>query len=733
MKKKTMKNVLISSFVLACCTCAAVGLSTADITASAATAVNTTFAMEAGASLKLMQGDNGIRFKVKMDATTAENITSDDNVSLHFAIMPIKMYEAVTAGTDGYTKGAYETADCTKISVDEEKLYVSGEYTYANGVVNQLLDENRKTNYVAVAYIDNNGIYEYATVDATQTLGKAYDLANSTLMEEGYTQDVLSYYDWLGTADYPVVLVDDTVASKYVAYSATNDALKGLTVQYADNVTADLSSLTNATGVKIVTYYAADTTTVLKREIVAGTQATQAPTLATGTVEANGWKSTMTGNWADAEGTVNALNDITQSINLYPECTKVRYADVTFTCEISGKEDTATQRFYQGGDPVAVPAGFTLPADSISESDEYFHKRVWTLDGNEVASFAAIDESTEAALTYKVKFVNDTTAPRGIGTTEAFDNAAHLNVNSATDVRGSYNFATSANVSIAVDDQALKATYTQSSSYTYLGVKIKHVEAGQRYVIGFDAASSIGANNYAVWVSPDGFVKDTNRYGNSAVSEREFAGNGTLLSQVKANTGSGYLFSFTAGNVTAANRMDLHIRKNKNTATDTLTIDNFFCMKYEDYFNADFYAEHFGGQVSKYYVQSKTACTFVLHDVAGQEGFQLTSNDTSTNGIALNIGAVKVGDTVTVSFKTTETDKNNWALGLNNNNTYTSGSSAIGGGSFALPTITNGAVTKTYTITAAADAAWFVIRKQAASSGKSAIFYDFNVTITPAA
>ncbi len=283
-----------------------------------------TFSMDVGSALKLSD-TNGIRFKVTLSREYAAVIKENENVTLHFSIMPEKMYQAISAGTDGFERGNYaapaESGQCTRVDVeDESNVYLKDGMFHAHGCVTSLKERNRKTNYTAIAYIKQDGkVVRYATHDLLSVRGKAYDLANSTLLMEGYTEDVMRYYPWLGEENYPVVLIDEGKKSAFERYGETYEEIKNLHVQCADYVgTLSTAEYPNATTVKIVAYYTHEGQ-LLKREILNGSTAVNQPTLAAETVDIGGVKYTTAGTWVTELGgrTLADLENVSQSISVY--------------------------------------------------------------------------------------------------------------------------------------------------------------------------------------------------------------------------------------------------------------------------------------------------------------------------------------------------------------------------------------------------------------------------------
>ena len=193
------------------------------------------FEMEYGAQLKLT-GD-GMRFIVKMGSNKYEKIVGSDDITLSFLIAPKSYFDAVDEGANA---GKYENLS-KKIQIDipDEKIYTHDGYYYANGVI-QNLDENNNPalkngsqydyEFVATAMIkDKTGATEteYAAFnggDMANNTRTQYDIIQAAVLNED--KDVASalmnsetspYKSWFGTDAHPLRV--DTV-EKYELYKA---------------------------------------------------------------------------------------------------------------------------------------------------------------------------------------------------------------------------------------------------------------------------------------------------------------------------------------------------------------------------------------------------------------------------------------------------------------------------------------------------------------------------------
>lgn len=153
-----------------------------------------------GTSLKLNAG-GGLRFIVKMNAAAKKYIKDDD------ANDEVKL--VVRVGAVKYFGEKWLNCE-----VDEEKLYrVDGdEAWYANVCLTKVLEQNRKLDYTARAYI-YSGKTEAKVSDYNENArGNFYDVATAALLDtkQEYTQQILSLenYSWLGADETFPLYID---------------------------------------------------------------------------------------------------------------------------------------------------------------------------------------------------------------------------------------------------------------------------------------------------------------------------------------------------------------------------------------------------------------------------------------------------------------------------------------------------------------------------------------------
>lgn len=153
-----------------------------------------------GTSLKLNAG-GGLRFIVKMNAAAKSYIKDDD------ANDEVKL--VVRVGAVKYFGEKWLNCE-----VDEEKLYrVDGdEAWYANVCLTNVLEQNRKLDYTAQAYIYSGKTEAKVSDYNVNARGNFYDVATAALLDtkQEYTQQILSLenYSWLGADETFPLYID---------------------------------------------------------------------------------------------------------------------------------------------------------------------------------------------------------------------------------------------------------------------------------------------------------------------------------------------------------------------------------------------------------------------------------------------------------------------------------------------------------------------------------------------
>lgn len=222
----------IKKFLIFLCACFALAAACLALTAGKTTAhAEGVFEMVNGASVKFADDNSGIRFRVKMDAAKYAEIYENDNVELKFIITSKANFE--TAKSSG---GNYMGIDKKQVAdVDEAKIYKDGDYYYANGCLTKVRENNRTVELVAIAVeVINNNLYTYASEGEIGATGKLYDCLNQALLatSKDYIPSITGteFFNWYGTAEYPVVINTEAaysaLAAKYDVYSTSLSTLK---------------------------------------------------------------------------------------------------------------------------------------------------------------------------------------------------------------------------------------------------------------------------------------------------------------------------------------------------------------------------------------------------------------------------------------------------------------------------------------------------------------------------
>ena len=187
--KEIKKNVVKNRVIIALAGGAMLaGLSAAILPSSLHTKAEeqpVTFEMddEYGVGLRL-NGKGGMRFVVKMNETIKKEIVDDDEkneVKLSFVIAPkALMPEENYLGMEKKIL----------VNVEESKIFQVGDFWYANGCVEDILEANRKINYTAVALITKGEEVLYTAGLKENLYGNYYDIANRALL---YSENHVDY------------------------------------------------------------------------------------------------------------------------------------------------------------------------------------------------------------------------------------------------------------------------------------------------------------------------------------------------------------------------------------------------------------------------------------------------------------------------------------------------------------------------------------------------------------
>ena len=168
--------------------------------ARAESLVQETFVMEDGVSAKLSLG-GGVRFRVKMDSATKDNILNDSEAELQIIVAPESYFDSNVAETNG-----------VKITVDKQKIYKgeNDDFYYANGCITDIKVDNRTLNLKAIAKIVKGTEEVGKTAVNDLAVGNMRDVLVSAVLDASgdyeKTIAIMPAYSWFGTEDYPITI-----------------------------------------------------------------------------------------------------------------------------------------------------------------------------------------------------------------------------------------------------------------------------------------------------------------------------------------------------------------------------------------------------------------------------------------------------------------------------------------------------------------------------------------------
>lgn len=224
MKKLPFKTKMLS-LALVAGVVAMAGALTLNRSSEQAAAAEETAMFQMENSVRLRLNGNGLAFSAKMDGAKYNEIKNDENKSLYFIVMP-SMYLGNVKTADGYdysaaivrdSNGVYdkESSHCLYVNASDA-IFQNGDEYYALGGVSDVLEENRKLDFVAVACIETKTesgdyTYEYAAypdgktqmpvVSQTKTLSKSVLYASAD-----YSTQINQHYNWFGKGEYALTI-----------------------------------------------------------------------------------------------------------------------------------------------------------------------------------------------------------------------------------------------------------------------------------------------------------------------------------------------------------------------------------------------------------------------------------------------------------------------------------------------------------------------------------------------
>lgn len=263
MRRSTTKKQTMLLLAVLSCSAAMVGaLTWKDTTAETAIDPDR-FALVDGASVRLKEDDNGIRFQVELGANTYDSVTQlEGDVVASKAgmfVVPYTFVNNANAYESGAGVGDYESFK-QKIDIvfydstaEVNKFYQDGDYYYANGAVVDMKFANLNVEYVGIGYIatttESGTTYQFTPFTQADNARSIAFVAGGTYddYDEGSSQSVVLenyvYGALLGEMETNAVTYDET-SGKYTYASTQYDTVEEiLTATSAESALA----LDNAT------------------------------------------------------------------------------------------------------------------------------------------------------------------------------------------------------------------------------------------------------------------------------------------------------------------------------------------------------------------------------------------------------------------------------------------------------------------------------------------------------
>ncbi len=391
MKKPSFKTKILSLALVAGVTATAGALTLNGFPEQAAAAEGAaTFKMENSVRLRL--NGNGLAFSAKMDAAKYEEIKNDQNKTLYFIVMP-SMYLGKVKTADGYEyanaivrgeNGVYDYNASHCLYVDATgKIYKNGEDYYALGGVSDVLEENRKLDFTAVACIETkteNGdyTYEYAaypdgktqmpTVSQYTTLSKSVLYATTD-----YSAQIAQHYAWFGKGEYALTIATTEDYNALVGKINGGAALGDMELRINSDVDKTKATLNEGmalpatqTTYSTVRFYDDDGMTLLTSADVnnGGNVTPITPTKAATEDYTYTFEKWVTENGGDVAAT---FENITENMSVYAKYTAVKNK-ITITWKKNAADQGTTEIYNRGETPKYK--GETLK--NYFEGDKYY-------------------------------------------------------------------------------------------------------------------------------------------------------------------------------------------------------------------------------------------------------------------------------------------------------------------------------------------------------------------------
>ncbi|MBR2449119.1 MAG: hypothetical protein IKB30_03250, partial [Clostridia bacterium] len=245
---KKSKLTLFLTFVMAAMLMLTVGFGLMQPTEKVM-ASTSVFEMENGASVRLVEGSSGIRFRVKMDEETKNKVEASSDAGMLIFPQKYLTAEVVSAGefmdkkvqddnsVDNTKLGLYDYIDVDNGS-EGMTVYQTADGWYANGCITGILPANYGLDFAAIAYYFDGTDYVYASFDAdfgrsiTQVLSTTYLKDGATY---GEAIDAV-YGDWFGTQANPIQINNKEDFNAFAQGIADVNTYEGKYVNIEQNI-----------------------------------------------------------------------------------------------------------------------------------------------------------------------------------------------------------------------------------------------------------------------------------------------------------------------------------------------------------------------------------------------------------------------------------------------------------------------------------------------------------------
>lgn len=391
MKKLSFKTKVLS-LALVAGVAAMAGALTLNRSSEQAAAEEETAMFQMENSVRLRLNGNGLAFSAKMDGAKYNEIKNDENKSLYFIVMP-SMYLGNVKTADGYnysaaivrdSNGVYdkESSHCLYVNASDA-IFQNGDEYYALGGVRDVLEENRKLDFVAVACIETKTesgdyTYEYAAypdgktqmpvVSQTKTLSKSVLYASTD-----YSTQINQHYNWFGKGEYALTIATTEDYNALVGKINGGAALSDMELRINSGVDKTQATLNEgmalpATQTKFSTvrFYDDDGTTLLaSADVNDGGNVTPTTPAKAATEE-----FTYTfDKWVTEKGgdVAASFENITENTSVYAKYTAVKNK-ITITWKKNAADQGTTEIYNRGEIPQYK--GETLK--NYFEGDKYY-------------------------------------------------------------------------------------------------------------------------------------------------------------------------------------------------------------------------------------------------------------------------------------------------------------------------------------------------------------------------